>query len=59
MLGLPFFKKKIVTTARGDPIEVRDGGFVANNPTLYAITDAIGLGHASENVRVVSVGVGE
>jgi hypothetical protein len=56
----PFFKQKFVTTGRGDKIEVRDGGFVANNPTLYAIADAIGsLGHASENVCVVSVGVGE
>ena len=32
----PFFKKKFVTTGRGEKIEVRDGGFVANNPTLYA-----------------------
>jgi patatin-like phospholipase/acyl hydrolase len=56
----PFFLKKMVTTARGDRIEVRDGGFVANNPTLYAIADATGsLGYARENIRVVSVGVGE
>jgi hypothetical protein len=56
----PFFQQKYVTTGRGDKIEVRDGGFVANNPTLYAIADATGsLGHAGENVRVVSVGVGE
>jgi uncharacterized protein len=56
----PFFKQKFVTTGRGDKIEVRDGGFVANNPTLYAIADATGsLGHARQNVRVVSVGVGE
>jgi predicted acylesterase/phospholipase RssA len=56
----PFFLKKLVTTARGDKIEVRDGGFVANNPTLYAIADAVGsLGHPPEDVRVVSVGVGE
>jgi uncharacterized protein len=39
---------------------VRDGGFVANNPTLYAIADATeSLGFARKNVRVVSVGVGE
>jgi len=36
----PFFKEKFVTTGRGDRIQVRDGGFVANNPTLYAIADA-------------------
>jgi uncharacterized protein len=56
----PFFLQKFVTTGRGDKIEVRDGGFVANNPTLYAIADAIGsLSRPIENVRVISVGVGE
>ncbi|POR41808.1 patatin-like phospholipase family protein [Methylobacterium sp. V23] len=56
----PFFLKKMVTTGRGDRIEVRDGGFVANNPTLYAIADATkSLGHSPTMVRVVSVGVGE
>jgi predicted acylesterase/phospholipase RssA len=56
----PFFKKKFVTTTRGERVEVRDGGFVANNPTLYAIADATeSLGFAREDVRVVSIGVGE
>lgn len=56
----PFFKKKYVTTGRGEKIEVRDGGFVANNPTLYAIVDATeSLGFARKDVRVVSIGVGE
>ena len=56
----PFFTKKFVTTARGERIEVRDGGFVANNPTLYAIADATeSLGFARKDVRVVSIGVGE
>lgn len=56
----PFFKKKSVTTGRGEKIEVRDGGFVANNPTLYAIVDATeSLGVARKDVRVVSIGVGE
>lgn len=56
----PFFLKKMVTTARGDRVEVRDGGFVANNPTLFAIADATeSLGSSRENIRVVSVGVGE
>lgn len=58
--AFPFFKKKFVTTGLGEEIEVRDGGFVANNPTLYAIVDATeSLGYARENVRVVSIGVGE
>lgn len=56
----PFFLKKMVTTGRGDRIEVRDGGFVANNPTLYAIADATeSIGNSRSNIRVVSVGVGE
>lgn len=56
----PFFKKKFVTTGRGEKIEVRDGGFVANNPTLYAIADATELlGFDRKDVRVVSIGVGE
>jgi uncharacterized protein len=56
----PFFKKKFVTTNRGERIEVRDGGFVANNPTLFAIVDATeSIGFARRDVRVVSIGVGE
>lgn len=56
----PFFKKKFVTISNGERIEVRDGGFVANNPTLYAIVDATeSLGHSRKDVRVVSIGVGE
>ena len=56
----PFFKRKFVTTGRGEKIEVRDGGFVANNPTLYGIVDATeSLGYSRKDVRVVSIGVGE
>lgn len=55
----PFFDRKIVTTAAGDDVELVDGGYCANNPTLYAIADATrALGHDPENLRVVSVGVG-
>jgi predicted acylesterase/phospholipase RssA len=55
----PFFNRKIVTTAAGDHIELVDGGYCANNPTLYAIADAlVPLNIPRENVRVVSVGVG-
>lgn len=58
--AFPFFKKKYVTTGDGAKIEVRDGGFVANNPTLYAIVDATeSVGTARNEVRVVSIGVGE
>ena len=55
----PFFERKVVTTASNDDIELIDGGYCANNPTLYAIADAIGpMGFAPSNVRVLSIGVG-
>tara|TARA_R100000365_G_C2729874_1_gene60330 strand:- start:213 stop:1136 length:924 start_codon:yes stop_codon:yes gene_type:complete len=56
----PFFSRKKVRTGSGDTVELIDGGYCANNPTLYAIADATnGLKIAPEKVRVVSVGVGE
>lgn len=55
----PFFEKKVVHTAQGDDIELVDGGYCANNPTLYAIADATrAMGVPLENLRVLSVGVG-
>ena len=58
--AFPFFQRKIVTTAAGNNVELFDGGYVANNPTLYAIADATsGLGHALGNCRVLSVGCGQ
>ena len=55
----PFFERKMVKTDRGDIIELIDGGYCANNPTLYAIADAImALKIPPEYIRAVSVGVG-
>jgi predicted acylesterase/phospholipase RssA len=55
----PFFDRKTVVTAAGDHVELVDGGYCANNPTLYAIADATrALGLAPEDLRVVSIGVG-
>lgn len=55
----PFFNRKVVTTSEGDQIELIDGGYCANNPTLYAIADAVrAVGQEHSNLRVVSVGVG-
>jgi predicted acylesterase/phospholipase RssA len=54
----PFFDRKVVTTASGDNVELIDGGYCANNPTLYAIADAvIALKKERHDLRVVSVGV--
>jgi uncharacterized protein len=55
----PFFERKLVTTAKGDQIELVDGGYCANNPTLYALADALGpLKIRREDIRVINVGVG-
>src|SRR6266542_1565930 len=36
----PFFRKKTIITTRDEEIIVIDGGYCANNPTLYAIAEA-------------------
>ncbi|MBA2125216.1 patatin [Hyphomicrobium methylovorum] len=55
----PFFERKTVKTDMGDLIELIDGGYCANNPTLYAISEAImALKLSPEHLRVVSCGVG-
>ncbi|MHB1098594.1 MAG: patatin-like phospholipase family protein [Burkholderiales bacterium] len=55
----PFFERKVVITAAGDKIELIDGGYCANNPTLFAIADAtVALNKERKNIRVVNVGVG-
>lgn len=57
--AFPFFERKMVRTDKGDLVELIDGGYCANNPTLYAIADAImALKLPAEYIRVVSVGVG-
>lgn len=56
----PYFERVSVTTAQGDQVELGDGGFSANNPTLYAIADArLGYGLAANQLRVLSIGVGD
>jgi uncharacterized protein len=57
--AFPFFERTEVTTSSGDKVELIDGGYCANNPTLYAIADAVAaLKKDHANLRVVSVGVG-
>ena len=59
LFAYPFFKKHIVTTGKGERVELIDGGYCANNPTLYAIADAvIALKRLHSDLRVVSIGVG-
>jgi uncharacterized protein len=55
----PFFERKVVTTSAGDKVELIDGGYCANNPTLYAIADAVMALKVERNeIRVLNVGVG-
>lgn len=57
--AFPFFRRKVVVTAAGDKIDLIDGGYCANNPTLYAIADAVvALKKSRGDLRVVSIGVG-
>jgi len=56
----PFFLRHIITTKMQGEVEVMDGGYCANNPTLYAIADALmALKKDRSDLRVVSIGVGE
>ncbi|MEE4947030.1 patatin-like phospholipase family protein [Pseudomonas alliivorans] len=55
----PFFNRKVVITSTGDQVELVDGGYCANNPTLYAIADAlVAMERPHQDLRVVSIGVG-
>ena len=54
----PFFEKTQVETGDG-PVLLIDGGYCANNPTLYAIAEGVrAFGRTPQDLRVVSVGVG-
>ncbi len=55
----PFFAKKTVAI-NGDNLLLLDGGYCANNPTLYAIAEAVGAFKvARSNIRILNVGVGD
>ena len=55
----PFLKHKRIAMPDFGERTALDGGFSANNPTLFAIADALGpLGVAREDIRILSVGAG-
>ncbi|MCF7817271.1 MAG: patatin-like phospholipase family protein [Kiritimatiellales bacterium] len=58
--AFPFFETTSVTTInQGTPL-LMDGGFVGNNPALFALADAVGpLEKQASQIRLLSVGVGE
>lgn len=56
----PFFNKKIIKFPNEDNFVLIDGGYCANNPTLYAIIDAlVALETPRDQLRVLSIGVGK
>ncbi len=55
----PFFERQTLKLSSGESVELADGGYCANNPSLYAIADAVAaLNKRHEDIRLVSVGVG-
>ena len=54
----PFFRSHRVDTSHGKS-DLADGGFVANNPALFALADALGpLGQLRSAIRLLSIGTG-
>lgn len=55
----PFFSRRQVKI-NGDELLLLDGGFCANNPTLYAIADAVRAYEVPhDRIKVLNVGVGD
>lgn len=55
----PYFQRSLISTKDNNQLDLIDGGYCANNPTLFAIADATGPLHVSRStIRVVSIGVG-
>ena len=55
----PFFDKMVINTENHGEIEVVDGGFIANNSTLYAMVDAYkALGVKESDIHLLNIGVG-
>lgn len=55
----PFFSACIVDLGSGGKVEARDGGFAANNPTMFALVDALQPLHvAPSSIRLLTMGVG-
>lgn len=56
----PFFNKMTIKTKNHGEIEVVDGGFIANNSTLYSMVDAYkALDYKESNIHLLNIGVGQ
>jgi patatin-like phospholipase/acyl hydrolase len=57
--AFPFFDRCRLSIGEGQVVELADGGYCANNPTLYALADAVrSLKEHPSNLRLISLGVG-
>ena len=56
--AVPFFKKKIVQTKNYEKATFIDGGFCANNPTLFALLDSVNRFGQDQDFIVLNIGVG-
>ena len=57
--AFPFFDRCRLSIREGQVVELADGGYCANNPTLYALADAVKALKASPgDLRLISLGVG-
>jgi uncharacterized protein len=54
----PFFKSRVVQTRNQGRLDLIDGGFSANNPTLLAYADALNACGGAP-IKILSVGVGQ
>ena len=55
----PIFEKKRIYPINMDSFEAVDGGFIANDPSFYALNDAENvLGDEIKRLRILSVGTG-
>lgn len=55
----PFFERLHLEIRDGEIVELADGGYCANNPTLYALADTVqALKENPRDLRLISLGVG-
>jgi len=56
----PIFKKKRIYPTNMEPFDAVDGGYIANDPSFYALNDALKiLGDEIDRLRILSVGTGK
>jgi hypothetical protein len=57
--AFPVFDRKVISTSNQGVVDAADGGFAANNPTLFALIDALGpMKGTLQSLRVLSLGCG-